>query len=153
MNRLDDVLTEENLANLQDPNKILSALDEFSRFYKDYKTILETYRQSLLNQRNEAAAMGELNGLESLKIQYINSIDIEINSADKLIIMISSYESNLNNLKDAIKSGNMNKVQQVLQKLEEDNADSLDKIIGLEDGQMEINKLKEKLLTIKNMMN
>jgi hypothetical protein len=47
----------------------------------------------------------------------------------------------------------MNKVQQVLQKLEEDNADSLDKIIGLEDGQMEINKLKEKLLTIKNMMN
>ena len=153
MNRLDDVLTEENLANLQDPNKILSALDEFSRFYKDYKTILETYRQSVLNQRNEAAAMGELNGLESLKIQYINSIDIEINSADKLIIMISSYESNLNNLKDAIKSGNMNKVQQVLQKLEEDNADSLDKIIGLEDGQMEINKLKEKLLTIKNMMN
>lgn len=153
MNLFESIFTEDVLSNLDDPSKIVDVFGKFEIVYNNYKTTLTSYKDNLINLKNETASMADLNGLEIFRIEYINIIDSEINNLDKLTVMISSYEGSFKDIKDAINSGDESRIEQAFQKLEEINIDSFDGIMEFENGQQNINNLQEKLIKIKNMMN
>ncbi|WP_027625863.1 cell wall-binding repeat-containing protein [Clostridium lundense] len=153
MNIIDGIFNEDILADLEDPNKVYGVFDKFEKAYNNYKTTLIAYRENLINLKNETANMTNLNGLEIFRIEYTNSIDIEVKNLDKLIQMISSYENSFKDIKNAISSKDESKIDEYLQKIQETNVNGFNEITGLEDDKQSINKLEEKLVDLKNIMN
>ncbi len=147
-----EIMSEDTLAILEDPNKMADGLDSFIQAYKNFNTYLEKYKQNLINLRDGASNLQNLNGLESLKAAYVNNINVDIQGTDKFVNLINSYVDVFTTLKDAINSNDMNKIEQVVQKLEQVNMDDVNEITSLGNGQQGINSLKEKLIKIKNSM-
>ncbi|MBC2581830.1 cell wall-binding repeat-containing protein [Clostridium sp. DJ247] len=148
-----EVMSESSLENTDDPSQLFSELDNFINIYNDCKATVETYKQDLITLRDSASNLQAQNGLEFLKEDYIKSINLDIESSDQAINLISSYIDIFNSLKDAASTGDVNKLQLTIQKLEETNSSNVDQANNLSSGETDIKKLKERLDVIKASMN
>ncbi|WP_343216127.1 cell wall-binding repeat-containing protein [Clostridium mobile] len=153
VNLFNSISLEEVFGKLEDPNTFIEALEQLINIYNDCIISLEDYKEKLVNIKNEISTLGNLNGLETFSLEYINVIDIEIKNVDKVIKMTSDCKYYFRSLKSAMESGDLNKIEKALKDLENMDIDAVNELTKLESVQIGINKLKDKLVNIKNMIN
>ena len=152
MSLFDNILSGDILEDLENPNTAIRALDQFADIYKNCNVALNNYKTRLITMKDEVSNLGNLNGLESLSLEYINAINIEIKNVDKVSKMMTNFEGYFRNLKNAMISGDPAKIQKALENLENVDMDVMDELSSLEDGQKSVDTLKDKLTNIQNLI-
>lgn len=149
---LNDINVNNDLGNLTDPSQISATFGKFSQTFKDGNASLETYKQKLIKLKNDASNLQSPAGLESLKSDYINNINTEIESLDTVKGYIDNYASIFDSIKAAFNSLDMQTIQQKFTELETFNDKYINDLKKLPSGEDNIKKLNDKLTKIKNSM-
>lgn len=147
-----DISSDTVLGDLTDPSQISNVFTGFAQKFKDTNTSLETYKQNLITLKNNATNLQSPNGLESLKLEYINSLTTEIQSVDTLIGYVNNYAAIFDSIKDAFDSKDLNKLQQKFNELQSYNTKYMNSIEQLPNAEDNIMKLSDRLTKIKNSM-
>lgn len=142
--------SEDMIAEFENPNTMMNAIDNFIEIFKGCKSYLETYKQNLSVLRDEVNNVESPKGLEGLKQSYVNNINLNIQSVDKVITLIGSYMDTFTSFKDAVSSSEESKLETAIKNLENINSNKLENVDDLKGGNEEIDNLKEKLLKIKS---
>lgn len=145
--------SEDMIAEFENPNTMMSALDKFIEMFKDCKAYFETYKQNLNSLRDEANNSDSPQGLEGLKQSYVNNINLNIQAVDKVINLTGAYMEAFTSFKDAVNSGEESKLEKALKGLENIDKNNIENVEDLSDGNGEIDNLREKLLKIKSNSN
>lgn len=147
-----DIYGDTGLENSTDPSEIANTLASFSQKFKDMKTSLETYKQSLITLKSNATNLQSPAGLESLKLEYTNSLNAEIQSVDIVIGHVGNYVAICDSIKDAFDARDLGKLQENLSELESYNSKYMNDIEQLPNAEANITKLSSRLAKIKNSM-
>ncbi|MBV7273353.1 cell wall-binding repeat-containing protein [Clostridium sp. PL3] len=151
-NTMTELFNSINFNDLGDQAQISNAFEEFAQLFKNGNASLETYKQNLIKLKNNVSNLQSPDGLESLKLDYINNINTEIQSLDTVKGYLDNYVSIFNSMKDAIDSNNLEKLQQELNELQSYNTKYMNDAKQLPNAEVNIMKLSNRLTKIKNSM-
>lgn len=148
---LNDVNTNNDLGSM-DATQLSTTFGNFSQAFRDGNIYLETYRQKLIELKNNASNLQSPAGLESLRSEYVNSINTEITSLETLKGYIDTYANIFDSIRTAFKSLDMNTVYQKFTELESFNDKYITDLKKLPTGEDNIKKLNDRLTKVKNSM-
>ncbi|WP_411681658.1 cell wall-binding repeat-containing protein [Clostridium thailandense] len=142
--------SEDIVAEFENPNTMMDALEKFIELFKDCKSYLQTYEKNLTSLRDEVSKIESPKTLEGGKQLYLNSINSDIQSVNKVINLTGSYIDTFVTFKDAVDSAEESKLDAALKDLEDINKNKIENVEDLRDGNNGIDNLREKLLKIKS---
>lgn len=142
----------KSLENPSTPVELSNGIGKFIELLKDSSSYIETYDKTINTLKKNASVLPTPNGLESLKLDYLNNLDKEIESLDNLSAFIDKYVKAFSSFKDAVDSLDQDRVDQEIKQLDSLNINDLDSLQNLKGEEEKIKKLDEKLLKIKQSM-
>lgn len=142
----------ESLENPSDPFELSYGIGGFIQMLEDSNSYLKTYRETLVTLNNNVSVLDAPENLESLKLEYVNIINTELQSLDNLSAFINKYIKVFTSLKDAVDNFDADRVEQEIKQFDQFNLNDLNSIENLKGGEENIKKLDEKLIKIKDSM-
>jgi len=146
------IIDDSKLSESTNPTEVANTFGQYAQKFRDLSDSLETYKQNLITLKNAASNLQSPDGLESLKLKYVNSLTTEIQTIDTLKGHIANYAIIFDSLKDAFNSMDSAKIEENFKQLENYNTNYIDSIEHLPGAQDNIKSLDDRLTKIKNSM-
>ncbi|KAJ51056.1 putative cell wall-binding protein [Clostridium tetanomorphum] len=132
--------------DISDSAKVLEAIDTFIKSYADLKPYLNTHKKNLIDLREKVSALNSPSEMDSLKDDYLKSINLYIQGIDRLSNSLDSYENIFILLKNAIISNDIDTINNELEKIDSILEETLDIVEDFSDAENIIMDLQERLI-------
>lgn len=145
INSMKDDMNVNNIYELSNGiGKIITTFQEGS-------SQLSNYKNNLIKLRNEASTLSAPEGLESLKTEYVNSINTQIQAVDQSIGYINKYIAAFDSLKDGLDYGDIQKIEIKAREIE-DLTKSVDSMKNIQSGDQAMSRLYNRISAAVNNM-
>lgn len=146
-NNIIDIIS--NLDSAASSYEISQKLGELIGSFEESISYLSDYKNELISLRDKVSNLSIPEGLDTLNKQYLNSINTQIETTNKIL----DYMNNCNNiftaLKNAVDTSDLDRINEEANKLENLSSD-MDTISNIENGNEGISSLYTRITTALN---
>ena len=131
--------------------EISQKLGELIDSFQEGISYLSDYKNNLIALRDEASNLSIPGGLEILNKQYLDSINIQIDTSNTILNYMNNCNDILTDLKNAVDTSDLDRIDQEANRLE-NLAGDMDIISNMENGNEGISSLYTRITTALNSL-